>query len=250
MSALNRGAGEPLFPWSDAELTRRRPHWPPFNRSFVYAACGFIGAVLAVTLLVQFGRLHGLDLRVLVGVQRRASATQDFAFGVLSYLGGIEITLVLAALLGLRLFKGFRFLALGPAVLILLASGLEALGKLVIHQAAPPLSALRFPGYLPHLNHTVGVYSFPSGHVLRSVILYGLLLYFARRWQLFGKEAARLAPALLLLIGLIGYAVLYLGWHWFSDALGGGLLGIGILLGCIGFLERRWTVIGLQGAAS
>jgi undecaprenyl-diphosphatase len=250
MSALNPGAGEPLSRWSDTELTRRRPHWPPLNRSLVYAACGFIGAVLAVTLLVQLGRLHSLDLRVLAGVQRRASLTQDFAFGVLSYLGGIEISLVLAGLLGLRLFKGFRFLALGPVVIVLLASGMEALGKLVIHQPAPPLSALRFPSYLPHLNHTVGTYSFPSGHVLRSVILYGLLLYFAQRWQLFGKEAARLAPALLLLIGLIAYAVLYLGWHWFADALGGGLLGAGILLGCIAFLERRWTVIGLQGGGS
>ena len=248
MSALNPGAEGPVSRWADAELTRRRPHWPPVNRPLIAAAGVFAGAVLMVAVLVQLGRLHGIDVRVLAGIQRRATDTQDFAFGLLSYLGGIEVTVVLAALLGLRLFKGFRFLALGPVVVILLASGLEALGKLLIHQPAPPLSVQRFPSFLPALAHTVGHYSFPSGHVLRSVILYGLLLYFARRWQLFGKESARLAPALLLLLGLIGYAVLYLGWHWFSDALGGALLGFGILLGCIAFLERRWTVIGLQAA--
>lgn len=249
MSALNPGADGPLSRWMDPELSRRRPHWPPLNRSLIAAACGFTGALLAVALLVQLGRLHGVDLRVLAGVQRRASSAQDFAFGLLSYLGGIEVTFLLAAVLGLRLFKGFRFLALGPAVIILVASGLEALGKLVVHQPAPPLSVQRFPGYMPHLTHAVGNFSFPSGHVLRSVVLYGLLLYFAQRWQLFGKEAARLAPALLVLIALIAYAVLYLGWHWFSDALGGALLGLGILLGCIAFLERRWSVIGLQGGA-
>ena len=247
MSALNPGADGPLSRWADAELTRRRPHWPPFNRALIAAAGLFFGAVLMVALLVQLGRLHGVDLRVLGAVQRRASDSQDFAFGLLSYLGGIEVTLLVAALLGLRLFKGFRFLALGPAVVVLLASGLEALGKLVVHQPAPPLSVQRFPSFLPTLTHNVGRYSFPSGHVLRAVILYGLLLYFAERWQLFGKEAARLAPALLVLIALIGYGVLYLGWHWFSDALGGALLGVGILLGCIAFLERRWTVIGLRG---
>jgi membrane-associated phospholipid phosphatase len=47
---------------------------------------------------------------------------------------------------------------------------------------------------------------------------------------------------LVLLVALMSYAVIYLGWHWFSDALGGLLLGLTLLFVLIAYLERKRTV--------
>ena len=159
-----------------------------------------------------------------------------------SYLGSIEVTLVIAALLGLALFRGLRLLAVLPVVVILLGSGLEFIGKLVVPSVAPGRAFQRFPDILPTLGHHVGKYSFPSGHVLRATIAYGLVLYLAERWELFGKDSSRLSPILVLVIFFVGYGVIYLGWHWFSDALGGLLLGLTLLFGLIAYLERKRTV--------
>ncbi|HYM51041.1 MAG TPA: phosphatase PAP2 family protein [Candidatus Limnocylindrales bacterium] len=237
-AAADRPADRPLR----EELAVRRPHWPPFNRGLLITAAVFLAAALVVTLLVQLGTFRGFDRHVLTYLQNRGSAGQDAALGLLTYLGGIEVTLALALLVGLALFKGLRLLAIGPAVIVVLATGMEWLGKTMVHQVGPPLSAQRWPDFLPKLTHGGPPYSFPSGHVLRSVIIYGLILYLAERWELFGKDSSRLSPVLALLVVLIGYAVLYLGWHWFADALGGALLGLAILIGAIAFLERRRLV--------
>jgi membrane-associated phospholipid phosphatase len=243
MPALNSAAADsPAQRPLHEELAVRRPHWPPFNRGLLIFAGVLLGAALLVTLAVQLGGFHSTDVRVLRYLQGRASTGQDIALALLTYLGGIEVTLAIALLLGLALFKGLRLLAVGPAVVIVLASGVELAGKHLVHQVAPPLSALRWPGFLPHVSHQVGLYSFPSGHVMRSTILYGLILYLAERWELFGRDSSRLSPVLAILVVLMGYAVLYLGWHWFTDALGGALLGLAILVASIAFLERRRLV--------
>jgi membrane-associated phospholipid phosphatase len=243
MPALNSASADPPAerPLRD-ELAVRRPHWPPFNRALLVVAGAFLAAALLVAIIVQLGGFQGVDHRLLAYLQRRGSPGQDVALALLTYLGGIEVTLALALVLGLALFKGLRLLAVGPAVLIVVATALELAGKHVVHQLAPPASALRWPSFLPHLDHQVGVYSFPSGHVMRATIIYGLVLYLAERWELFGKDSSRLSPVLAILVVLMAYAVLYLGWHWFADALGGALLGLAILLGAIAFLERRRLV--------
>src|SRR3989442_1145355 len=99
-----------------------------------------------------------------------------------------------------------------------------------------------FPVFLPGLAHKLGHYSFPSGHVLRATMAYGLVLYLAERWELFGRDSSRLSPILVLVVFFVGYAVVYLGWHWLSDALGGLLLGLTLLFGLIAYLERKRMV--------
>ena len=47
---------------------------------------------------------------------------------------------------------------------------------------------------------------------------------------------------LVLVIFFVGYGVVYLGWHWFADALGGLLLGLTLLFGLIAYLERKRNV--------
>jgi len=202
----------------------------------------FFAAFLVVVVLVTVGAFGPPNLRLTHYMQGRGSFGQDLGLGIFAYLGSIELTLVIAALLGFALFRGLRLLAILPVAVILVASGLELLGKLVIPSVPPGRALQRFPDILPGLGHDVGKYSFPSGHVLRATIAYGLVLYLAERWELFGRDSSRLSPILVLVVFLVGYAVVYLGWHWFSDAIGGLLLGLTLLFGLIAYLERKRLV--------
>jgi membrane-associated phospholipid phosphatase len=202
----------------------------------------FFAAFLLVVALVTVGAFGPPNLRLTHYMQGRGSFGQDLGLGIFAYLGSIELTLVIAALIGLALFRGLRLLAILPVAVILVATGLELLGKLVIPSVPPGKALQRFPDVLPALGHDVGKYSFPSGHVLRATIAYGLVLYLAERWELFGRDSSRLSPILVLVVFLVGYAVVYLGWHWFSDAIGGFLLGLTLLFGLIAYLERKRLV--------
>ena len=219
-----------------------RLHWPALSRRLLITAGVFFAAFGVVALLVQFDTFGRLNLRLTHYLQNRGSLGQDIGLGVFSYLGSIEVTLLIAALLGVALFRGLRLLAVLPAVFVLAGSLLEVIGKFVISSPAPGTAFQRFPNILPSMGHKVGHYSFPSGHVLRAAIVYGLLLYLAERWELFGRDSSRLSPVLVLVIFFVGYGVVYLGWHWLSDAIGGLLLGLTLLFALIAYLERKRTV--------
>jgi membrane-associated phospholipid phosphatase len=222
--------------------TLSRPRWPVLSRRLLITAGVFFAAFLLVVVLVTVGAFGPPNLRLTHYMQGRGSLGQDLGLGIFAYLGSIELTLVIAALLGFALFRGLRLLAILPVAVILVATGLELLGKLVVPSVPPGRALQRFPDILPALDHDVGKYSFPSGHVLRATIAYGLVLYLAERWELFGRDSSRLSPILVLVVFLVGYSVVYLGWHWFSDALGGLLLGLTLLFGLIAYLERKRLV--------
>ena len=73
-------------------------------------------------------------------------------------------------------------------------------------------------------------YSFPSGHVVSYVSLYGFAFFLV--YVLFKRSHWRTAALWLcgLLIGLVGVSRIYLGHHWASDVLGGYALGTAYLL--------------------
>src|SRR6202035_2098342 len=167
---------------------------------------------------------------------------QDIGLGIFSYLGSVEVTLLIGVLLGVGLFRGLRLLAVLPVAFIVAGSVLEILGKQLIVSPAPGNAFQRFPSFLPSLVHKGGHYAFPSGHMVRATIAYGLILYLAERWELFGRDSSRLSPVLVLVVFFVGYAVVYLGWHWFSDAIGGFLLGLTLLFALIAYLERKRLV--------
>jgi membrane-associated phospholipid phosphatase len=219
-----------------------RLRWPVLSRRLLITAGVFFAAFVVVAIFVQVGAFGRLDLRLTHYMQGRGSTGQDIGLGIFSYLGSIEVTLVIAALLGVGLFRGLRLLAVLPVAFILAGSALEILGKQLIVSQAPGKALQRFPDFLPSLGHRIGHYSFPSGHLVRATLAYGLVLYLAERWELFGRDSSRLSPVLVLVILIVGYGVVYLGWHWLSDALGGLLLGLTLLFALIAYLERKRTV--------
>ena len=83
-----------------------------------------------------------------------------------------------------------------------------------------------------------GGYSFPSGHSVTSVIVYGLLIYLIRRYCKNEKLKNILTAVCLLLALLIGPSRIYVGVHWPTDVICGWLIGGGVLLLSVTVLER------------
>ena len=79
-----------------------------------------------------------------------------------------------------------------------------------------------FPDPLEHLSGP----GFPSGHTTTSIILFGLMLYLL--WPRLKTGSARLLGILLVIfmVGMIGFARMYIGDHFLTDILGGVFAGL------------------------
>lgn len=86
-----------------------------------------------------------------------------------------------------------------------------------------------------------GGFSFPSGHSVSSVIVYGLLLYLIQKHCTNEKLKKVLSVVCALLAVLIGPSRLYVGVHWTTDVLCGMLIGAAVLIITISILERMYA---------
>ncbi len=82
-------------------------------------------------------------------------------------------------------------------------------------------------------------YSFPSGHTMIAVTLYGFLIYFIIKSNLSKYLKVFLICILDLLIYLIMLSRIYLGAHFASDVVSGFSLAFANLLLFIEYLERK-----------
>lgn len=80
-------------------------------------------------------------------------------------------------------------------------------------------------------------FSFPSGHALGSMVLYGFLSYlFATLYPRYAKVFYSIA---VVLITAIGFSRLYLGVHWPTDILAGYGIGFLWITVCINLLRLQ-----------
>jgi undecaprenyl-diphosphatase len=162
--------------------------------------------------------LYGLDLWTLRASQTWANTFFDRIGELFSTLGGIEVTVPAFAVLVIWLFlTGSRTLAVRLAAAMLVTSLVEVAMKFWLPQVPMPEDAARTTGFSPVLDVPYS-YPYPSGHMLRSVLLFGAIFLLWRN---------RIARAFIVL-ALAGMALsrVYLGVHWVSDVIGGVLLGL------------------------
>ncbi len=212
----------------------------PAVRRYAVTAGVLAIAYVGFSIAVAAGLPHRFDLEVASSFNTIYVPPLLPAFRVIALIGGIELT----GIVGLGLFiylwrQGYRLGAFALAALPL-SSVVELIYKHTINHPAPPPSLSHPDGpSLSSLLEKIGgtEWSFPSGHMTRSLVIYGLLAFVVIR--LADRPAVRLLalPVALGLVLLEAFDRLYLEVHWESDVIGGLLLGATFLAAAISWLE-------------
>jgi len=151
-------------------------------------------------------------------------------FRVVTNLGSIFTALVVTIALAVLLWKRCRPMALAFPAVVIAAAAVDIALKLIVGRERP-------------LGTLVGTNlgSYPSGHVITTVVLLGLLV--PALWILTTNRAV-LWTSIGLLAGGVTLVVLSrvnLGAHWPSDVLGSVLIGAAVLLGAEYALASEWA---------
>ena len=87
----------------------------------------------------------------------------------------------------------------------------------------------------------IGGSSFPSGHVINYIGVYGFLFYLVSTYVKPGFVRKPVLAILGGMIALVGPSRIYLGHHWLTDVLASYLLGFSYLVGLTTVYERlKW----------
>lgn len=131
----------------------------------------------------------------------------------LTMLGSFFVLFPLVTLL--TLWSGSPLLAVERGAFLLLSVGATAINSWLKMWFGRPRPGLE---YLPLVSEPY--MSFPSGHSMMSLVIYGFLAYLL--WQ---RRCYRCAAGLWLLIFAIGVSRIYLAAHYPGDVLGGFCAG-------------------------
>jgi undecaprenyl-diphosphatase len=182
--------------------------------------------------------LYPIDVWALRVAQHRTSETLDAAGKAFSVPGDLEYSATALMVLSAVLFLGGRRVLAGRLLAAFVVTGLvEFAMKMLLPQVPMPEETARSTDPSPILEVA---YPYPSGHVLRSVILLGAV------YVLWPNRFAR-AAVLIFLAGMAASRV-YLGVHWASDVLGGALLGVAGIAWAFGSISARQSSSSLRRA--
>jgi len=174
----------------------------------------FSGFFLILASLTKIGFFNSLDKAFDLAFRNFSSPVLEkislFIAFVFDPVPMIVLSLIVVGILYLfKLKKEATFLLIGTS----LAGILIILFKEIIGRVRPE-------------NLLETNYSFPSGHATIALVFI-LSLFFIFHHKL--KLRNTFLAGLLVVISFIGFSRMYLHVHWFTDIIGGFLLGLGIL---------------------
>jgi len=233
------------------KLARRSPWLWAFLRQRL-SPQGYLGLHLTVGLIIGFisFRLFAVITEIVLESQAIAQFDQALVgalhhnahptavtfFLIITDLAGRYATIGIGFVVGLILLLYRERLLLISWLVTLFGGSLLNTGLKAIFQRARPEFENPF---LVEAN-----FSFPSGHAMGSLIIYGMLTYLLVILLNRYLEKVILVIAVALIL-LIGFSRMYLGVHYFSDIVAGYVAGVGWLAITISGTEvarrrKRW----------
>ncbi len=220
---LQRAGSVPPLP-----MLRRR-----FDRPFAFVLQRFdprkaLGLTLTAGLLLAVGAggafavvledvldgdgIAGLDRPVLRFFAEHRDDEATTIARVVTFLGGVPFVLAVTALLVAWWWRRDRRAALLVGVAVLGSGVITGAVKLVVSRNRPSLPLA--------IDGAESGFSFPSGHSLSSLVLYGTLAYIAAHRLPGWRSRTYAVTGLLTLAAAVATSRLYLGYHWLSDVAG------------------------------
>jgi membrane-associated phospholipid phosphatase len=210
-----------IYPWIKSRLTLS---------FFILCGCLFLLALfgwLSQEVLEQ--ETFGFDTTILLWLHQYSNSWIDSLMLGLTNLANPEFVVILVAIsLGVLLW----YRRVWAAQIF----GLNCLGGLILNQGlklifVKPRPKLWTPLVVEH------TYSFPSGHALGSLVLYGFLaVLLADRYPRYRMGIYISASSIIMAIGL---SRLFLGVHYPTDIIAGYAVGFVWLTTCVWILRMR-----------
>ena len=196
------------------------------KKSKVILVSGLLIFFVVLTILVVLGLTKGFDDSVYSLVRSLESGFFDKYFLTVTKLGNESVVVILVFILLFILKRNDKLLV----VLSGIVSGVSnQLIKHIIMRDRPSVFRMI----------KQGGFSYPSGHSMISVSLYGVLIYLVFKYIKNKYIKYGLSTILVLLIISIGISRIYVGVHFATDVIGGFTLAIVEVILIISFLEKK-----------
>lgn len=150
-------------------------------------------------------------------------------FKVITFLGSTKFITFLCVifLVGFAILKKCQGILISSVMIISTMS--NKLVKLLIRRERPEVLKLVVQGG----------FSYPSGHTMAAVSMYGILIYIVLKSNLNKKLKIILSILLGMIPILVGISRVYLGVHYVTDVLGGGILSSILLLIITYYIDKK-----------
>ena len=193
-----------------------------------------LAGFVAIFAAVRARRSEAVDLAVTMKLQRLSNPLLSRLMAAVSWPGfppqsRIIPAVLVAGLVALRLPLEAAFMV-GAWGTALVASAVKALMRRSRPMAGVNVRVITAP---------LGGSSFPSGHTITYVGIYGFLAYLVHTLLRPVGLRRALFGGLVGLVGLVGPSRIFQGHHWFTDVSASYLLGISYLLALTRLYRER-----------
>ncbi len=198
-------------------------------RVFRIRVIGILVSVLSLWIFAQLARrvlqqqTNAFDTAIMLAMRGIHNPLFDQAMMGTTFLGDPTILFIICLVLGVWLYRHHRRSAANTLAI-------AYLGALLLQFVLKPVFTRERPALWEQFI-LLRDYSFPSGHALMSLVVYGLISYILTGY--FPQRQKLITSITVLLVFAIGFSRVYLGVHWPTDVIAGYAAGAVWLVACI-----------------